>query len=458
MQDKIPKYRVLWTWDYCTFWDHNFFWRGKGCCGVNQRRAYFLEDYKRVVDYSADHGFNGIVIWGALRAHNNGEQQLKELATYASKKGVRILPGCGVFGYGGIYYDSRADYDGFWDIPMSENPYSLFSWLEKHPEYAAIDSNGNPYRKGPYSCVACPSRKENIEWFKEALSWLFTEFDIGGVQVEVGDYATCHCDLCNERRKGNEAGYFSIDDMLTPYAVAVETAKKIKPDAWVICETYSSFAEPAGPEAPGFGSALDIKQKDLLAELPDGAIVQWVEDRAVGINPAQIWSPDVYVPTQDNIARIHTGSQWNNMEEWGVFKIGDLVKKARMSGINGVSIFGEESPVNPPNEANYLVFSEFNGFGNPNPDCDFNLFYSQTLDPLYGGPGMAKEWEHLFTKGQGIRYGDLASFEKQRLIIQLANEVRDASSRLSGETCRRWVWLENWMWRTEYLHRTSISG
>jgi len=105
-----PKYRVLWTWDFGTIWNDNWFWQGRGCCGPNQRRTLFLEDYIRMVDYSAAHGFNGIVIWGALRAHDNGEEQLRELARYAKAKGVRILPGCGVFGYGGIFYYHRKDY------------------------------------------------------------------------------------------------------------------------------------------------------------------------------------------------------------------------------------------------------------------------------------------------------------------------------------------------------------
>src|SRR5512137_2182895 len=94
-----PKYRTLWTWDYGTFWDDSYFWRGRGAFGPNQRRARFLVDYKRMVDFCAAHGLNGIVIWGALRAHDNGEVQLKELAAYGQARGVRILPGCSMFSY-----------------------------------------------------------------------------------------------------------------------------------------------------------------------------------------------------------------------------------------------------------------------------------------------------------------------------------------------------------------------
>lgn len=487
----VPKYRVLWTWDYGTFWDDSYFWRGRGCNGPNQRRSHFLEDYKRMVDYSALHGFNGIIIWGALRAHDKGEEQLKELATYAKSKGVRIIPGCGVFGYGGIYYDPRANYDGVWDSPFTAHPYSLFTWLEKHPEYAAIGLDGKPYKHGSFSVCACPSRKENIEWYKEALAWLLTEFNIGGIMAEVGDYAVCYCDECKKRRAIGEIGSFSIEDMIYPYTVAVETAKEVNPDAWVLCEAYCSFGEPTKPEAPGFASALDRRQKDLLATLPEGAIIEWCLDRAVGLKPSHVWDPDnIYLPTRDNIARIHAGSQWtwNSTEEWAIHSIGDLCRKVRQSGINGVSIFGEESPASPPNEANYLVFAEFNGFGNSNPECNLELFYRQTLDPMFGGPGMAKEWERIYITGHIIRLNKMllspyaqeplhfhplhlaigqpdlvdravkmASAERAQITRQLANETQEILKTLSGESCRRWSWLENWLWRAEFLARTSIS-
>ena len=127
MLTTIPKYRILWTWDYCTLWDDSYFARGRGAYGPNQRRPYFLEDYKRMVDFGAAHRFNGIIIWGALRAHQGGEEQLKELARYGKQKGVRILPGCGIFSYGGVYYDPRPGYDGVIDLPMTPHPYNLHS-------------------------------------------------------------------------------------------------------------------------------------------------------------------------------------------------------------------------------------------------------------------------------------------------------------------------------------------
>ncbi len=481
MKTENPKYRLFWTWDYCTLWDDSYFARGMGAFGPNQRRAYFLKDYKRMVDFCSEHGINGIVIWGALRAHNNGEEQLKELVRYGKLKHVRILPGVGIFGYGGVYYDTRRAYNGWVDIPMESNPYSLHSWLHDHPEYAAIGTDKKPMKTGMYSDIACPSCPENIAWFKNALAWLFREFDVDGVQVEIGDYSVCHCEKCGAKRKGNDKSVFFIEDMIEPYTIAHDIAKQIKPDAWIICEAYSSFAVPLSPENPGFYAALNDKQKSLLSLLPEDAIVQWALDRAVGLNATQIWEPDVFLPNKNNIARIHAGSQhsFHSINDWGVHTIGDLIKKARMSGVNGVSIFGEESPASPPNEANYLVFSEFCGYGNSNPECDMNLFFSKTLDPLYGGSGMSKEWERIYLTGQimrldknlltpNIRYPvdqtDLVEtickmnvFEKQQAAIQLINEVHDISSKLSGEPCRRWSWLENWLWRAEFLYRTAIE-
>lgn len=476
-----PEYRVLWTWDYCTLWDDSYFARGMGAFGPNQRRAYFLRDYKRMVDFCSDRGIGGIVIWGALRAHNSGEEQLKELVRYGRSKQVRILPGVGIFGYGGIYYDSRKEYTGWVDIPMGSNPYSLHSWLSDHPEFAAVGADGKPMKTGMYSDVACPSRPENLAWFREALVWLFTEFGVDGVQVEIGDYSVCRCEKCAAKRTGGDMSMFFVEDMIEPYTAACDTARRINPGAWVLCEAYSSFAEPLSPEQPGFFSALNDRQKTLLSQLPENAVVQWASDRAAGLQATHAWGPDVVLPNKNNIARIHAGSQhsFHGIGDWGVHTIGDLVRKARLSGVNGVSIFGEESPAAPPNEANYLIFSEFCGCGNPNPGCAADLFFANTLDPLYGGSGMAGEWERIYVTALSMMpdknrlsatvscpEGDARLFEsvarmnasdKRQTALRLADEVHSISGKLSGEPCRRWSWLENRLWRDEFLYRTAVA-
>ena len=483
-------YRVLWTWDYCVFWDDSYFVRGYGATGENNRRTYFLNDYKRMVDYCATLGINGIVIWGALRAHDDGLTQFKELVKYGRLKGVRIMPGVGVFGYGGVLFDPRENLNFINEFP-ADSPYFLPTWLKKHPELAAIRSDGKPYSMGMYSAVACPSKKENLEWFKNSFQWLCDEFQIDGAQIEVGDYAVCHCDDCKKRRIGASDAPFMIEDMVEPYTAAYDIAKKMNPDFWAICETYSSYAIPKTTDKPNhFGSALNEQKKMQLSALPSDAIAQWVLDCAVPFKPTQDWPEKANLPLKNNISRIHHGSQWsvNSIDEWAVYEIADMVKNSRSCGVNGVSIFGEESPASPPNEANYLIFSEFSGYGNPNPECDLKTFYKNTLDPLYGGAGFAEEWRRIYITAHTIRLNtgklnekilstplsfhhnyfeidkpdllknvlNMSSDDKQKETVRLAKEAHDISSKMSGEVCRRWSWLENWLWRAEFLHRTNI--
>ncbi len=478
-----PKYRVLWTWDFATCWDHSYFGRERGCSGKSSRREAFLEDYKRLVDYSAAHHFNGVVIWGAVRSHHNGENQLKELVKYGREKGVRILPGVSTFGYGGVCYDPRKKFNGVIDLAYPDHPYSLQSWLRKHPEYAAIDKNGKPYEYGPLNVIACPSRKENIEWFAEALSWLYEEFDVDGIQSEVGDYGVCYCPLCTARRgKAEKEESFSVDDMLNAYNTSIAVSKKHKKDAWVICETYSSLGTDDG--LPGTQPSMKQIHREELTKLPDDAILQWMMDRTVGF-ATQKMPAGTFVPKKNNILRIHAGCQWsqNNPADWGVTPIFDLCRIAKNHNINGVSIFGEESPFNPPNEANYLAFEEACGFGNENPNLDEEIFYSKTLDPLYGGNGLAKHFREIYIEASMLKLGqklevrynsrqplenltrnkdfrkialNMSHDDKLAALTKYYEEARSISHTLSGEVCGRWSWLENAIWQMRYVEDTKI--
>jgi hypothetical protein len=66
------------------------------------------------------------------------------------------------------------------------------------------------------------------------------------------------------------------------------------------------------------------------------------------------------------------------------------------------------------------------------------------MDPaLTGDPDFAE-------KARSMR-----PWERRELTGKLIEEAHSIGSRLSGEPCRRWSWLENWLWRAEYLHRTD---
>ncbi len=478
------KYRTLWTWDFGTCWDQSLFVRERGSSGKNGRRAMFLEDYKRLVNYASAHNFNGVVIWGAVRAHQDGFAQLKELVRYGREHGVRILPGVSAFSYGGVCYDPRTRFDGVFDIPMEEHPHSLFTWLKHHPEYSALDKDGKPYEYGPFNVVACPSRPENLEWFKAALDWLYDEFDVDGIQVEVGDYALCHCPRCAQRRKtAAYSPYYSISDMLTSYNAAIGVSHAHKPDAWVICETYSSAAVSDGRKYSdwnGWESMPDADRR-LLTALPEDAILQWGVDRSIGGYARHIWPDNIYLPTKNNILRIHAGSQWaqNGPADWGVELVWEMSEMAKMHGINGVSLFGEESPFSPPNEANYLALEAASGSGKDvGSGSDIGGFYSGTLDPLFGGAGMAERWRSLYIKSRMLLLGrrleqkrgsvqkleDLtddpffrdkaltwSDSERVEALERYYTEARTLSASLSGGSCRRWSWLENSISNTLYI-------
>ncbi|MCE5257856.1 MAG: hypothetical protein LLG44_02220, partial [Chloroflexi bacterium] len=64
----------------------------------------------------------------------------------------------------------------------------------------------------------------------------------------------------------------------------------------------------------------------------------------------------------------------------------------------------------------------------------------------------------LHTPGLASEAAGMAGAERQRRTARLADEAHAVSARLSGEPCRRWSWLENWLWRAEWLQHTSISG
>src|SRR6059036_1746993 len=65
--------------------------------------------------------------------------------------------------------------------------YFFRSLLEENPALVGVDKTGQKLcRRG--DCRGCPSRKENQDYTAESLRWLFRNLDLGGVQIETGDY------------------------------------------------------------------------------------------------------------------------------------------------------------------------------------------------------------------------------------------------------------------------------
>ena len=176
-------YRLLWTWDHSTNWALGY--PGQVDWGVNN--AYlkppqaFLDDYMRLIDFASRNRLNGLIIWGFFRDAHGGIEAAQQLCTYARQRGVRLLAGLGTSFYGGFYY-------------QGDHPFSAVAWLQKHPDYAARDPCGRRTDR------LCPSEPANQAWLREGVHWLFETFDLGGVNLECGDFMVCHCSRCRAQR------------------------------------------------------------------------------------------------------------------------------------------------------------------------------------------------------------------------------------------------------------------
>ena len=128
-------YRLLWTWDHSTNWDPAQPGGQEDGCGNPYLKPpeAFVSDYERLIDFMADGGLNGLIVWGLLRDVHGGVKSAQRVCNHARKKGVRILPGVGIMAYGGVYYQGRHEF-------------SMADWLEKYPEM----SSPEPFRTENY--------------------------------------------------------------------------------------------------------------------------------------------------------------------------------------------------------------------------------------------------------------------------------------------------------------------
>lgn len=428
---KIP-YRVFWTWDHSTNWTMNV--PGEQNCGVQneytKKPGMFEIDYKRAVDWCAEHGMHGVGIVGMLRDRHGGVDAARRLCGYAREKGVRIYLIAGLFSYGGIYYEGNS-------------PWSLNEAFKKHPEWIGRKKDGSPVLHqgtgaGGSKCdpQGCPSNPELRNYVFDSLDWLFKTIpELGGIQMEAGDCGVCQCDACRARR-GQNAGtgkWSSIEDMAIVYPDAAEAIRSRTKDAWVICETYQHFLEEQ-PMKVFRADNPDPNVQKLLA-MPESTIWQWKCDPQIrGFKP---WDEnDRMLPAMrkfHHIMRAHTGSQWRD----GRFTFGvDLIRRqcrlSFTSGIDCVSMFGENSPFYANSEFNYLALTYFA----EHPLATLDHFIRDEMAPRLGG------WE------AACRWTKLCDIHREGSGIPAAiDEITKIASGLSGdiEARRRWIQLACWL-------------
>jgi len=354
---EIPRFKYRWFWT----WDHRMDWGGPGRVGqlmggggtYSKQPEAFLIDYKRCVDYMADHKFNGLIIWGFLRDTHGGVEASRELCRYAARRGVRILPGVGTSGYAGYYFEGA-------------HPYNAATWLEDRPELCSIDRNGRR-RIAP-----CPSKRENQDWLDEGARWLFENFAIGGVNLEMGDFFVCHCEGCKKARAAidsDEAEYYK--DMAISHMVTLKTMRQLNPNAWLSYATYTGYTREMMDARPKF-----------LAMIPESALCQWTLTRM-----ARRWPEDARPMAQHNIGYLHWCNRSTHTEDdFYLDRVQAICRQAAVAGFEGLDTYGELPDTRPNAEIFYLAWEAFLW----NPGMTMEDFVDRRLGRLYGGREAAR--------------------------------------------------------------------
>lgn len=443
--------RMFWTWDHSTEWSLNLPGAHTigSCSEYDRTTAAFIQDYTALFSWCRSHNINAVIVWGLLRVTHGGLDSAKQLCDVAAEYGVRLLCGVGLNAYGGVYYEGNS-------------PYNLETHLQANPQLYAVDANGNsincstdwdgnrypltnttvPGPRGFY--MACPSRVENQEFIADSLVWLFKNLPLGGVQMETGDTGVCQCTLCRNRRQ-YPVSSFSWEDMALLYPLAAKAIRSVASDAWIVCETYS-HPQPydAGPGlAPDFGYGKPPWADAALAAFPPRVFVQWVGDRYVREdNPALVWTAEGRPPRGDLLhqMRVHFGTDWG----WGAFRgedavdwIAKLVKMSMAAGIQGITMFGEVSPLLTGAELNYLALTDFGSTSNPT--ASRQLFEERIAAPLLGGADNAYD----FAQFAGLL--DRLYPDRLNQIPAALPQMYSRLTTLTPEAARRWCWLASEM-------------
>jgi len=359
----------FWTWDHSTNWmldDPGL--QNSGCYNAYLKHPdTFVQDYRRLVDFAAALGVKGIVIWGFLRDSHGGVDAAKRVAGYAASKNVSIMPGVGTTWYGGVYYEG-------------DHPYSLRRFLREHPDMRMLDEYGHPRgENGEYG--ACPATPEYRQWLRESLSWLFREFEIGGVNLENGDLLTDYHPATQALRADwppDDQEFFFFQGL--SYRQALAALQDRLPHILGTYATYTgfNFGRDIRDQSDYSISSMGSKPPAMLSILPEESICQWtlsgmvfqrplplmayLDDgapQAAFDNPA--WPAELKTVNKHSVGFLHQGSQWSHIGryECAVSSIKEACLRAFRSGLEGVSIHGEVTSQHIPYALNYLAFSHF---------------------------------------------------------------------------------------------------
>jgi hypothetical protein len=427
------KHRTFWNWDHSTNWDLEQI--GVQEIGVMNPYAKpadgFLRDFKRVVDFMSMNRIAAIAIYGFFRDSHGGIEAAQELCRYANERGVRILPGVAINAYGGVV----------WEM---DHEYNLTTWLRKHPELSAKMERPPGFQlqdldfdlyfpDAAYAMRGCPSRPENQQWMADGIAWLAETCEIGGINIEAGDYGVCGCELCEARRAEREdarrrEGYaesWSHADMADFYPRLYEAALNKRSDLWIYSEIQ-------------WDNLLDAESMAPLRHLPEGGIYQHTFNRGYWNRARQELTPGYAngLPTATNVFRCQFCCQWNGDRRTERYFFNgrdfhDMAKKAHEAGFEGLTVWGEPSPYNASTELSYNAFARFTW----DPVLSWDDWLKHDAGPMFGGEDAASRYIELSETLDGSLNLETSSLER------IAGEALDGARSASGEVSRRWLWL-----------------
>ena len=393
---KTPAFskRMFWNWTHCTNWDDDLnrvhlthYVDANGTLEPYLAQPNgFADTFQKVVDFQADHKLNGLIVWGFINDAHGGLATAQSVSKYAKANGVKILPGIGTMGYGGFYFGG-------------DHPFNINTFLAKHPQIRLmVQADGKDMPGTP-----CPSDPVFQQWLRDGAEWYFTTFkDIGGVNLEHGDFFQCHCPRCKMQRSLPENDQNYHWDMMASQVPVIERGLKLNPGLWYSYACYD-----------GYNSALMSNPPKFLAQYPQAAITQWTYTKMIAdpiLNPAGSWPLSLRPPvgTNHSIGLLHQGSHWDVKRQWwgesdksdvafgGTYSlVSDLIQQTCHRAIadqsEGLQIVGQIGSASPQNELNYLALEAFSW----NPQLDYQTWIDQELAPLYGGPKLSRRYFEL---------------------------------------------------------------
>ena len=213
-----------------------------------------------------------------------------------------------------------------------------------------------------------PSHPLVREWTAEGVEWLARNFDIGGVELQCGDYGVCTCPRCRERAGDDRASKFSFRDVVDLTAEPLRVLHGIRGDLLLTVNAYMPVREGRNQA----GSVL----RDGLP--PYAHVTWWCHTSPVCVHPMQAWPTldcDLprYVPGADDDGdgplpfdlpgQRNIGLMVVNTAAYHADRhifLADIARMTRLAhriGLDGIMIYGELAEFT--HRVNYLALEAF---------------------------------------------------------------------------------------------------